>query len=107
MRQKWALFFLLIISLFFNSCVKKNQEFLKDRNKMVNIIRAIEVLNTKHKMNLISDSLYQIERNSILTSQGITEKEFNRKIKSYLNNLDEFELLLKDVKLELEKTNLN
>ena len=65
------------------------------------------LLKYKYKINLTSDSLYQIERNNILISQDVTEKEFTRTIKFYLDNLDEFELLLKDVKLELEKINLH
>ena len=102
MKKKWALYLLLIINLFFFSCFKSDKKEKITKEKFTEIFKELEYLKVRYEMGFLNDSIYNFEYNHIFSKNELTEEVFKNKMEEYLENLSEFESILKDIQLELD-----
>ncbi len=102
MKKKWALYLLLIINLFFFSCFNSDKKEKITKLKFTEIFKELEYLKVRYEMGFLNDSIYNFEYNQIFSKNELTEEVFKNKMEEYLENLSEFESILKEIQLELD-----
>ena len=102
MKIKWVLCLLLILNINFFSCsnlVDKKKMYSEDFAK---IFKDLEYLNVKYELENLNDSTYKILREEIFKKNNLSEDDYSKELNYYINNLSDFELLLKEFQAEIE-----
>ena len=61
MKKRWALYLILIFSIFLNSCKKSNNQNKSLNDDFVNVYKELEILKAKSELDNISDSIFNKE----------------------------------------------
>ncbi len=102
MKIKWVLYLLLVLNINLFSCsnlVDKKKIYSDDFAK---IFKDLEYLNAKYELGNLNDSTYKILRKEIFKKNNFSEDDYNKELNYYINNLSDFELLLKETQAEIE-----
>ncbi len=102
MKKKWALCFLLSVSLLVTSCFNVQEKETITKDIFIEVFKELEYLKVRYEMGFISDSIYELEFNDIFFKNNLSEEDFQNQMEKYLENLHEFEFILKQIQLELE-----
>lgn len=102
MKKKWVLYLLLSASLFFSSCLKSDKKEIITKDLFIQTFKELEYLKVSYEMGFKSDSTYNLELEKIFSKNNLTQKDFQNKMEGYLENLSEFESILKEIQLELD-----
>jgi len=102
MKKKWVLYLLLSASLFFSACLKSEKKEIITKDLFIQIFKELEYLKVSYEMGFTSDSTYNLELEKIFSKNSLTQKDFQNKMEGYLENLSEFESILKEIQLELD-----
>ena len=76
--------------------------FAQDQNTFIDIFRELEYLKACHEMGFITDSIYNLESENIFSKNNLNQEDFQNQIKEYLEDLPEFESILKELQSKLE-----
>ena len=104
MKKIWALYLILIFSIFLNSCKKPNNQNKSLNNDFINVYKELEILKTKSELDNISDSIFNKEIEQIFLKNNITVEDYKEELDYYLNNLSEFENVIKEALRRQEKS---
>ena len=66
------------------------------------IFKDLEYLNVKYELENLNDSTYKILREEIFKKNNLSEDDYSKALNYYINNLSDFELLLKEFQAEIE-----
>tara|TARA_B100000579_G_C22824298_1_gene852264 strand:+ start:1791 stop:2117 length:327 start_codon:yes stop_codon:yes gene_type:complete len=102
MKKKWALYLLLSTSLIFTSCFNSEQKEQISKHTFIEIFRELEYLKASYEMGFITDSIYNLESENIFSKNNLNQEDFQNQIKEYLEDLPEFESILKELQSKLE-----
>ena len=104
MKKRWALYLILIFSIFLNSCKKSNNQNKSLNDDFVNVYKELEILKAKSELDNISDSIFDKEIEKIFLKNNITVEDYKQELDYYLNNLSEFENVIKEALRRQEKS---
>ena len=102
MKIKWVLCLLLVLNINLFSCSNLVDKKKIYRDDFANIYKDLEYLNAKYELGNFNDSTYKILREEIFKKNNLSEDDFNKDLNYYINNLSDFELLLKEFQAEIE-----
>tara|TARA_B100001250_G_C19137143_1_gene502152 strand:- start:32 stop:346 length:315 start_codon:yes stop_codon:yes gene_type:complete len=102
MKKKWALCFLLSVSLLVTSCFNTQTKETITKDIFIEVLKELEHLKARYEIGFVSDSIYDLEFNDIFLKHNFSQEDFQNQMEKYLENLHEFESILKQVQLELE-----
>jgi len=71
MKKKWALYLLLIINLFFSSCLNPDKKEKITKEKFTKTFKELEYLKVRYEMGFLNDSIYNFEYNQIFTKNEL------------------------------------
>tara|TARA_Y100000589_G_scaffold309528_1_gene327130 strand:- start:7 stop:345 length:339 start_codon:yes stop_codon:yes gene_type:complete len=104
MKKRWVLYLIIIFSILLNSCKEFNNQSKSLNDDFVNVYKELEILKAKSQLDNISDSIFEKEIEQIFLKNNITVKDYKEELDYYLNNLSEFENVIKEALRRQEKS---
>ena len=104
MKKRWALYLIIIFSILLNSCKEFNNKSKSLNDDFVNVYKELEILKAKSQLDNISDSIFEKEIEQIFLKNNIFVEDYKIELDYYLNNLSEFENVIKEALRRQEKS---
>ena len=104
MKKKWVLYLILTFSILLNSCQNTNNQNKSLNDDFINAFKELEILKATSELGSISDSIYNNEVERIFSKNKITQEDYEAELNYYINNLSEFENIVKETMRRHEKS---